>query len=211
MNPNLATFLKRFIIGLLIFTGIVFGIIWIQRNTNIDLEAIYDKGSYILLGIVLLFFGALIVGVVFREIITNILRRAENIYAIYPDKNPEYIHLIAKHYFAGGENSDGYDQFLHYLIRLNNGKIYLSKKLNDQNDISKSLDHLSSQVKFTLSPILEEKNEIGFYNPENAFVERTVFINSYSLDIKSYSSIFDYGFKISCINSYKKLVWKRKL
>lgn len=211
MNPNLAVFLKRFIITLVILSGIIVGILWLKNNTSINLESIYNSISYIVLGIVLLLFFALIIGVVFREMITNILRRAENIYAIYPDQNPHYIHIVAKHYFSGGENSDGYDQFLHYVIQLSTGKIFLSKKLNNEKVINQSLEQLSSQLKFNLSPVLNEKNEIGYYNPDNTYIQTNIYINAYKLDVISYSSIFDYGFKLTCYNQEGKLVWKRKL
>jgi hypothetical protein len=152
----------------------------------------------------------LIGGVTIRGVWTGIMRRSDDILLCCPDEEHAGIHIIGKHYFSGGDSGDGYDSFHHYYIRLSDGHMFLSKKLDDKSSHEKSLRDLSEKVKASLKPRISSKVEIGSYQDENEKTfEKIMKLPQGIVKIKSFNWLIDYGFRISFYDTNQRLRWKR--
>jgi hypothetical protein len=212
VNPHLVIFIKRIGITAAIGVTLYFLYILLSTYTSIDFAGI---GSYIMYG----FFGltvggmfVLVIGIMLKSVWTGILGRSETIYYCCPDKNGDGLHVISKHYFPGGETTDGYDAFYHYYIRLSDGRIHLSKKLNDEKSISRSTADLEEKHRLQLSPDLSRKTEIGHYtDSDEKTVSESFTLKAGTIDVKSFNSLLDYGFRISYMDHSKRVRWRRTI
>ena len=94
---------------------------------------------YLFFGLVMAFVIALSLGVMLKVVWINIMRRTDSIDYCCPDASGDGVHIIGSHYFGGGDSGDGYSSYHHYYIRLHDGKLFLSKKVKDPDDLDASL------------------------------------------------------------------------
>src|SRR5688500_15927969 len=132
MNPNLLIFLKRsaFLVAIAALMTLLFYLI--DQFTSVDLQQIGEYAMYAFFAVVMGFMMVLMIGITFKSVLTGIMRRSDNIFLCCPDKKHRGIHIIGKHFFSGGETSDGYDAFHHYYINIDDGKMFLSKKIKGE-------------------------------------------------------------------------------
>jgi hypothetical protein len=212
LNPHLTIFFKRIALVALIAGGLYGVYSVLSHYTSIDFAAI---GAYIMYG----FFAVtvagmfvLILGVTFKDVWTAILGRSETIFYCCVDKSGEGLHVVSKHYFHGGESTDGYDAFYHYYIRISDGRIYLSKKIRNEKSIAESTTDLRDKHKLTLNPDLSNKVDVGHYTDEGEkTIQRTFSAGGGTINITSFNSLLDYGFRISYLNESKKERWRRTI
>ena len=210
MNPNLVIFLKRSLYAVAI-AGFLFGVYYAIVNfTTFPME---KAGTYLMYG----FFGLLmsgmmmlIIGVTMRQVWPGILRRSETITLCCPDRSDAGIHVVGKHYFSGGELSDGYDAWQHYYIRINDGKVFMSRKIKSEELLSESLEELSKKLNVQLVPDKSRAVSVGYYEENDRPVERSMHMTNATLTIKGFDAWVDYGFKITCFAGNKKK-WQRTL
>jgi hypothetical protein len=207
MNPNLAIFLRRALIAMaLIGCG---GVLFLLFGyLQVDLNMLFDWVAKGFFGLLIAGMMILIIGVVVRELWTNIMRRSETIKFICEDASEKGIHIIGSHYFSGGDTGDGYSSFHHYFLRLD-GKIFLSKKVDDEKDLSRSLKDLSDQLKFQLSPRKENSTEIGYYKNDDKLFEKEMKLRNGKIVVKSFENWIDYGFAVAYLDNQGKRKWRR--
>jgi hypothetical protein len=199
MNPNLAIFLKRTVLFLLVSTLIVVAAYLVDRYSSIDLMAI---GAYIMYG----FFGlgmalmmVLIIGVTFKSVWVEIMRRSNAIVLCCADQGELGIHIVARHYHSGGDGGDGYDSFRHYYIKTDKGTAYMSTRTKgkDGSDVTGSLLELSKKTGRNLSFDKTKSVTVGSNTEEDKPVNAVLKLSSGMLLIKGYDGMMDYGFKLS--------------
>jgi hypothetical protein len=194
-------------VGLLIW----FVIYLIDSYTTIDLSMIGRSVMYGFFGLAMAFMAALIMGIMLKSVWINIMRRTDNIGYCCPDANNEGVHVIGSHYFPGGENTDGYTGYHHYYIRLSDGKIFLSKKINDFDDITQSLEHLKQQTKIHLKPRTDQKEKVGSNTgSDDTRTQKIVKLPSGKLIVQGFESLLDEGFRISYVEN-ERVRWKRTI
>jgi hypothetical protein len=210
MNPNLAIFFRRFAIFLVcifLMAIAVYGLSFLSIDFTI-LGAWMLQGFY---AIVIVGMMGLMIGIVLREVWTNILRRTESIILCCPDEKGDGIHIIGQHYFSGGDSGDGYNSYQHYYFRKADGKVYLSRKAKDKNSYHDSLTELSTKTGQKLKPSASAQHEIGYYKNDEKTIEKMINLPDGKLQIKSFENWFDYGFRISYFNHSGILQWKKTI
>ncbi len=198
MNPNLRIFFKRSVYVLVLAALVATMFYGVTNLTDIDLSAI---GSYFMSGFVAVMvtgMSVLIIGFLLRVVWTGIMNRVDSITMCCPDKKHDGVHIVASHYNAGGESTDGFNSYFHYYLD-DNGKLYLSKKVEKEgDDISKSLVHLSKQTRLQLDPDLKRAVRIGSNTDgDNNATDVTMKVGKGELRFRGYDGLMDYGFKVS--------------
>lgn len=211
MNPNLVIFLKRFLIFILI-AGLCFAVYYIiQTYTQFDLEKLGTYIMYGFFGLVMAFMMVLIIGVTFKSVWINIMRRSDNIDVCCPDKHHDGIHIIGRHYFSGGELSDGYTAYHHYYITLSEGRMFLSKKIESEKDFTRSLHELSVKTKLDLHPDVSRAINVG-PNTDRDDRPRTCDLKlaNGNVRITGFDNLVDFGFRI-VYSQDNKVRWRKVL
>lgn len=211
LNQGFSYFVKRFLFFLFV-TGIILLMIIITTNLfGVKLRIIGEYLTMIFIGVVVVFFLTITTGLLFKDSITNLLLRAESIPCICPDENGQYLHIIAQHWH-GKDIDDGRESYQHFLIRLRDGKAWISRKMESKDDLSVSLQRLSQRAKVQLNPLKSEMMSIGlFQGMDDLFAHEIMYLPKYRIHITGFDSYFDYGFKLECYNLSDKLVWRRKI
>lgn len=211
MNPNLRIFLKRTAIFLLGSGALIAAGYFFFTYTSISIKNVAAFLFKIFMGILMTGMTVLILGLLFKEIITGILRRAERIELLCADENEKGIHVITTHYHSGGDAGDGFSSYPHYYILLADGHIFLSRKITGTRDDQRSLEFLASRMKTPLSYRKDGAISIpGYDEDEKKHAEGQVEIGPYTVKARSYRNWFDYGFRITCRKD-GKFCWKRLL
>jgi hypothetical protein len=209
MNPNLLFFLrssaKVLAIGILLFLVVYL----IDAYTIIDIEKIAAYLMYGFFAVVMVFMMALIIGITFKSIWISVMRRTGNIAFCCLDSTNEGIHIIGSHYFSGGDSGDGYYSYHHYFIRLSDGKLFMSKKIKDEKQITNSLQDLSAQTKLPLKLNSTVRVEVGSnVDGDDVATRRVLQTPDGDLTIQGFESWLDEGFRIS-LSKESKIKWRR--
>lgn len=211
MNPNLVVFLKRSLI-LILVAGVCLALYFvIQTYTHIDLKEIGTYIMYGFFGLIMTFMMVLIIGVTFKSVWTNIMRRTDNIEVCCPDKHHEGVHIIGRHYFSGGELSDGYTAYHHYYISLSDGRMFLSKKIDNEKDFTRSLQEIATNSKLDLYPDVSKAINVGPHTdsddrPRTAELKLPKGV----LNIDGFDHWLDFGFRVAYFYD-DKVRWRRVL
>ena len=212
MNPNLTIFLKRTVFFLLAASLLVAVVYLIDRYSNIDLRAIGAYIMYGFFGLVMSFMLVLILGVTFKSVWVEIMRRTDAIVLCCADPEENGIHIVARHYHSGGDGGDGYDSFYHYYIDTNTGRVYMSKKTKgkDGSDVSGSISELSEKVGRRLLIDKSKSADVGSNTQDDKPVHAVLQLKSGSLSLRGHDGMMDYGFKLAFhTNDIKK--WSMRI
>jgi hypothetical protein len=211
MNPNLAVFFRRLLIFGVI-AGVVVGAVYvIDQYTTFDLEKAGTSIMYGFFGFVMALMMALIIGVTFKIVWVNIMRRSDNILLCCPDKQHDGIHIIGKHYFSGGDSGDGYDAYHHYYIRLSDGRVFQSRKIQDESNINKSLQELSAKLNLDLQPDTGKALKVGSHTSGGDDEKRfsgMMKLRGGELKITGFDHWIDFGFRLTYMKNQNR-VWRR--
>jgi hypothetical protein len=217
MNPHLSIFFRGLLIFLLSIAVIAAIVTMIILYAEITFE---ELSGYILTGIlyvtgvigggIVLF---LIVGIMMKEVFTNIFCRADHILIVSEDSKNGGVHIITDHYYSGGDG-DGYYGYCHYFIEFSKGKLFLSRNMKTAEDTARSIEDLTSITKRNLSINLNDK----FVSPASSGngvdtikINLDIKFSEYKFNIREYDNLIDYGFKILCYTNSGNLLWKKKI
>jgi len=212
MNPNLVIFLRRSAI-FMAFCLLIYLIFYlIKTHTQLSLDTIFAVLFKVFFYVVMAGMMALIIGITLKEVWSGIMSRSDSILLCCLDKSSDGVHIIASHYHSGGDSGDGYTSYRHYYILFETGKIYMSKKLSNEKDLSKSISDLQDQVEKKLSPDKATSVEVGSYEDEDdKTVRRSLRTVNGLLQINGFRHLLDYGFRLSYLDNHERLKWRRKI
>lgn len=183
----------------------------ISANTGISLQSIWSLLFNIFMIVLMTGIVALIVALLFKEIITGILRRGESIELMCADTSEEALHIITRHQHSGGDAEENFSSFPHYLIRLTDGNMYISRKISGQRNDTRSLELVSTKLRLALAYRLADSLHLPWYDSQNQkHTEGELHIADYTIHARKYRNWFDYGFRITCRKD-GKFCWKRLL
>jgi hypothetical protein len=210
MNPNLLNFLKTSA-KILIAGCFLFVIFYVINNyTTIDLEKIGGYVLYGFFGITMAFMMVLIIGVMAKSLWISIMRRTGNIIFCCLDVNKAGVHIVGTHYVSGGDAGDGYYSYHHYFITLDDGRMFMSKKIKDEKDLNLSLEDLGRQTKLSLKPNLSAAIAVGGNTDDDVPTLRVMPVPGGELHIRGFENWFDEGFRIFLMES-SRVKWKRHI